>query len=276
MTAPDARLARKVQSAPQQITAAIRESIMDGTFLPGSRLPTEADMAEGFGVSRPTIREALRHLKSARVITAVRGRNGGHRVAEFSPRDLAMGAGSHLSFSLGAQRVTYSQFFEVRYELELLAARAAAQRRDAEDLARLDELVVLLDAHDDSRPSVRERALQYDLAFHRRLAECAHNPLLAAFESATVIAFQNANINLDEMGADELTAHLDEVLEAVRRGCAEDADAAMRRHLALSNPMCAVNGPGTGAEPWVRPWDQALTSDLLPLRGCMHEATIGA
>lgn len=255
MTASDARLARKVQSAPQQIAAAIRESIMDGTFLPGSRLPTEKDMAEGFGVSRPTIRAALRHLKDTRVITAARGRNGGHSVAEFSPRDLAREAGSHLTFALGAQQVTYGEFFEVRYELELLAARAAAQRRNREDLARLDELAILMDPSRDRGLSDRSRALRYDLAFHRRLAECAHNPLLSAFESATVIAFQNCDVNLDGMTVEELTAHLDEVLDAVRRGDADDAVDAMRRHLALSNVLCAVVGPPTVGEAPVGPWE---------------------
>jgi DNA-binding FadR family transcriptional regulator len=238
MRVSDARLARRVQSAPQQIAAAIRESIMDGTLLPGSRLPTEKDMAESFGVSRPTIREALRGLKHNRVITAVRGRNGGHSVAAVSPRDLASGPGAHFNFCLGPQQVTYGHFFEVRYELELLAARAAAVRRDDEDLARLDELSVLLDPLGDPGLSAHARALHYDLAFHRRLADCAHNPLLSAFESATVIAFQNSDVNLDDLSADELTVHLDDVLEAVRRRSPEDAVAAMRRHLARSNLLC--------------------------------------
>ncbi len=250
MTASDARLARKVQSAPQQIATAIRESIMDGTLLPGSRLPTEQDMAAGFGVSRPTIREALRHLKDNRVITAARGRNGGHRVAAVSPRDLASGPGTDLNFSIGPQQVTYGHFFEVRYELELLSARAAAVRRNDEDLARLDELAVLLDPTQDPGLSEHARALRYDLSFHRRLAECAHNPLLSAFESATVIAFQNSAVNLDDLTADELTGHLYDVLEAVRRGSAEDAVRAMRRHLALSNVLCATVGTGrSGSAP---------------------------
>lgn len=244
MTASEGRLARRVQSAPQQIAASIRESIMDGTLLPGSRLPTEKDMAEAFGVSRPTIREALRGLKHNRVITAARGRNGGHSVAAVSPRDLASGPGTHLDFCLGPQQVTYGHFFEVRYELELLAARAAAVRRDDDDLARLDELSVLLDPVRDPGLSAHARALHYDLAFHRRLADCAHNPLLSAFESATVIAFQNSDVNLDDLAADELTAHLDEVLEAVRRRSPEDAVAAMRRHLARSNVLCATAGTG--------------------------------
>ena len=54
--------ARPVRSAPEQIGNAVKEWILDGTIQPGDRLPTEEQMAKMFGVSRPTVREALREL----------------------------------------------------------------------------------------------------------------------------------------------------------------------------------------------------------------------
>ncbi|MFD0852721.1 GntR family transcriptional regulator, partial [Actinomadura adrarensis] len=77
---------KPVKSAPQQISEAIRQSILDGSLAPGAELPTEAEMAATFNVSRPTLREALRELHSGGLLVPGRGRGNHHRVAEFSPR----------------------------------------------------------------------------------------------------------------------------------------------------------------------------------------------
>jgi DNA-binding transcriptional ArsR family regulator len=75
MPEPPSRLpARPVRSAPEQISSAVREWILDGTLSAGDRLPSEEQMATMFGVSRPTVREALRELRSAHLLSSSRGR----------------------------------------------------------------------------------------------------------------------------------------------------------------------------------------------------------
>ena len=95
------RFNRKVQSAPQQIAALIKESILEGALGPGSKLPTEEEMTELFGVSRPTLRDALRDLRARHVLEAERGRNGGYRVGDLSLVTLGDSVGEFISLSLG-------------------------------------------------------------------------------------------------------------------------------------------------------------------------------
>ncbi len=242
MSDRDARLLKKVQSAPQQIATLIKEAILEGSLLPGARLPSEQEMAEDFGVSRPTIREALRHLKTGGVITTTRGRNGGNCISDFSATTLGLGMGQYMTLAIGASSLAYADILEVRSELELLSAETAAQRRTPEDLAALDELDSLRPTGAGQSCTVQE-ALRYDLAFHRRLAECSHNPLIVAFASATIIAFQDCGFDTAMFSAAGVLAHLDEVRQAVAEGDPGRAREAMRVHLSRSSAFCTRSVP---------------------------------
>ncbi|MDQ0379480.1 FadR/GntR family transcriptional regulator [Amycolatopsis thermophila] len=235
----DARLFKKVQTAPQQVATAIKEAILDGTLLPGARLPSEEEMAENFGVSRPTVREALRSLKQARVIIATRGRNGGHCVSDLSMEHFALGMGQYMTLAIGTERMGYRDIVEVRFELELLSARMAAQRRSPEDLDALADLERLRPTG-EMRSWTRQAALRYDLAFHRRLAECSHNPLIVSFVSSTIIAFQDCGVDIDEFDPTAVLAHIDDVRQAVVDGDPALAHEAMQRHLELAGDLCGI------------------------------------
>jgi DNA-binding FadR family transcriptional regulator len=219
--------ARPVRSAPEQIGNAVKEWILDGTIQPGDRLPTEEQMAKMFGVSRPTVREALRELRSAQLVTSARGRTGGYRVAEVSVQTLGAGVAEAISLSLRMQTLTYAQLFDVRVALELQAAASAAEQRTETDLERLRAALA-----DVLRlPADPETVLARDLAFHRALAEATHNPLLVGFAGATITAFRRFGSDVREIAAEEMTAHLDEVVAAVEAGDPEAARRAMRAHL---------------------------------------------
>jgi len=219
-----ARFGQPIKSAPQQIASAIKESIVDGTLAPGTRLPTEQELTELFGVSRPTLREALKELRAAQVLIAERGRNGGYRVAEFSPRSLAATVGEFVSLSIAARTTTYRQLFEVRLALEVLAAQSAARNRTDADLERLEAAL--------PRPDVDsfEKLLRDDIGFHRAVADASHNPLIIAYIGASSIAFQRFS-GLEESYSEGIVAHLDEVFAGVRDRDADRAGQAMDVHL---------------------------------------------
>jgi len=225
-----APFARAVLSAPQQIASAITNSILDGTLRPGDRLPSEEEMAALFGVSRPTVREAVRHLRMQHVLVSSRGRLGGYRVAEFSLRTLSAGLGELISLSLVIRTLSYAQLFEVRHALDLLASRLAAARRTPEDVERLRDA---LPGRNGILPEPADAAAD-DLAFHRVLAECTHNPLIVAFSAAATAAFRRFSADLHQAAPELVIAHLDEVLAAVADGDGQAAQEAMRRHLAYS------------------------------------------
>ncbi|HJZ38612.1 MAG TPA: winged helix-turn-helix domain-containing protein, partial [Solirubrobacterales bacterium] len=74
MTGTNRLRATQVLTLPEQIVAQVRESILDGSLGPGDRLPSEQAMAEMYGCSRPTVREAMRSLRADRILTSARGR----------------------------------------------------------------------------------------------------------------------------------------------------------------------------------------------------------
>lgn len=242
----DLRLRRKVQSAPQQVATAIREAILDGSLLPGSRLPSEEKMAGGFGVSRPTVRQALQQLKKAGAISATRGRHGGHSVTECDGDELTLGMGASMTLGIGARELTYRDIFEVRAELELLSAGSAARHRTDADLVTLTDLQRLLPAGDATTWTVPQ-ALRYDLAFHRQLAACSHNALILAFVSATIVAFQGCGIDPASFSAVDVLRHLDAVQDAVVARDGERARSAMARHLELPGALCGFSAAGSPA-----------------------------
>jgi DNA-binding FadR family transcriptional regulator len=219
---------RRVQSAPEQIAGSIRESILDGTLAAGDRLPSEQEMAAMYGVSRPTVREALRTLRADHVLVSSRGRTGGYRVAELSLQMLDTSVAEAITLSLSMKTLTYAQLFAVRYDLELRSAATAARHRTLEDLERLRAVVP--DA--DALPSAADDVLACDVAFHRALADCSHNPLLIGFAGATTTAFRRFGDDVQRVDPASMLAHLDEIVAAVEASDAAAAQEAMRRHLA--------------------------------------------
>jgi DNA-binding FadR family transcriptional regulator len=218
---------RHVRSAPEQISATIREWILEGTLRAGDRLPSEEKLADTFGVSRPTVRESLRELRAASLLTSTRGRTGGYRVAEMSVRTLGASVAEAISFSLSMQTLSPAQLFEVRSALEVQSAETAALRRSDADLIRLrDASTTLIDL-----PADPDDVLTRDLDFHRVLAEATHNPLIIGFAGATTSAFRHVASDVGAISAAEMVAHVDEVVEAVAARDAAAAGRAMRAHL---------------------------------------------
>lgn len=232
----DPRLNRKVQTAVQQISSLLAESILDGSLRPGDRLPPEEVMAENHGVSRPTMRLALRALRVKGATRVVRGPKGGHIVEEMAPTAIADGLSGRMSLALDGTDLTYGQISEVRGQLEALSAGLAAERRTERQLTDLFGLDDQLNMAPTDEGIGLDEAVRYDMHFHRRLAECTNNPLIVAFASGTIIAFQDREIDLLGLDGECLLVHLDEVRAAVADADPAAAQEAMRRHLVDALP----------------------------------------
>ena len=118
-------------SAHQVVTERLRHAIHIGTYLPGDKLPPERMLAQQLGVSRMTVREAVRVLRAEGYVSSRRGSAGGITVldqAEDSKR---------LRQALLGRMDELDDNFEFRIAVEGAAARLAAQRRTKDDLARL-------------------------------------------------------------------------------------------------------------------------------------------
>jgi GntR family transcriptional repressor for pyruvate dehydrogenase complex len=164
---------RRIRTAYEQVYDQLREMIFTGTLTDGHRLPNEVSLAEHFGVSRGTIREALRLLVSEGLLRTSKGTGGGSyvtlptvdHVSEFLERNIEV-----LSLT---DDVSLDEFLEARQLIEVFAVRQAALRRGDDDLARLRETM----SGDDGTRSTYELYLK-NKEFHMVLVDVCGNGLL--------------------------------------------------------------------------------------------------
>ena len=169
-----------------QIASAIRDAIVSGALIVDERLPSEAELAEQFAVSRPTVREALKRLAAQSLIRTQRGATGGAFVNRISfeaaqPQQITT---SILLLSMNA--VSFETACEARYALERACAPLSAQRRSPDHLAAMRAEI-----HRQSQPGLTDEAFcASDVAFHRALVDGAGNPVLSYQLAGAVEAMQ--------------------------------------------------------------------------------------
>ncbi len=196
----------------------LQREIRLGRLTPGQRLPPEREYAEQLGVSRVTLREALRVLEGEGVIEVKRGPGGGAFVKR--PE-----LGAHYRPSLNHQEALALQ--EFRMAVEPLAARRAATRISAEAVAALQaDLDRLAEVEDVGE------FRSIDSRFHLTLAEWADcRPLLEAVESARIAMFDT----LDGLDFDLVVPSTHDGHQTILRAIAEadpgGAEDAMRDHI---------------------------------------------
>jgi DNA-binding FadR family transcriptional regulator len=149
------------RGAAADVQAELQTHIEDGRYRRNERLPSEAELARAFGVSRPVIREALMSLQ-ALGLTASQTGKGTFVVSDRVSAPLFMG------------RYSPSHIREVRRCVEIPSARLAAERRTERDVGDLAALLARLEDADDPR-----RRNRLDADFHIAIAAAAGNPLMA-------------------------------------------------------------------------------------------------
>src|SRR3989440_3869755 len=214
--------------AYQLLADDLREQITSGQLRPGERLPTEPQLCVRSGVSRSTVREALRLLASQHLIVTTRGVTGGSYVAKPDAATLAESLSRGVNLMVSATPVGVCELMEVRDMLEVPAAGLAARRRTDADLAALAK--ALFDPVRDDTPT--KGAAQR--GFHESLVAATGNPVhellarpLYAVANATEIA-DRAPLRLwRSIDADHRA-----ILRAVTARDAVAAERAARIHLA--------------------------------------------
>ncbi|MGV9799265.1 FadR/GntR family transcriptional regulator [Mycobacterium sp. NPDC003449] len=166
-------------SAIDRTIDAIRGIIASGEILPGQQLPTERDLAARLGVSRNTVREAVRALSLVNIVESRRG--AGNFVTSLAPRLLLDSMSMLITLS---GRSTVLDLLAVRRVLEAEATAQAAARIDADGLARLQECLDEMHHNPQSGDGDVEAVTAADVRFHLTIAEIAGNPVLAALLEA--------------------------------------------------------------------------------------------
>ncbi len=166
---------RRIQSSYLQVAEQVRDLILRGDLVAGQRLPSEAEMAPLFGVSRSTIREALRILVTDGLLVTRRGVHGGTFVAELDPMHIAGVLDTAFNILAVTNQVGAADFLEAWRAIEAPAARLAARRRGGDVGEQLRDMSALLPA---SAP--RAARLQQATDFHFALLSASGNLLLEA------------------------------------------------------------------------------------------------
>jgi GntR family transcriptional repressor for pyruvate dehydrogenase complex len=170
----------------EEIADQIRRELSDRRLRAGDRLPPERMLAEQFGVSRNTLREALRSLENAGLLRLQKGATGGAFVRE-STGD-AIVTGLRDMFHLGA--IQPEHLTEARVLIESVAVRTACERATAEDLEALNANIA------SAARAARENIDFYDQAaihldFHRIIARGTKNPVIVIVMEALLDVMQH-------------------------------------------------------------------------------------
>ncbi len=226
----------------------IRRQILHGTLAPGTLLPPEHDLADQLGVTRPTVREALRGLESAGLIE----RGPRRRMAVTAPAKSVVITAMHEAIVLHG--ISYRELWEVGAALEPMSARLAATNVTPELLAAIK---ANLDRTSDSLDDPVALG-QADIEFHDLVAQASDNhALLLAREPLGALLFAAYATVLREIGPGTtkvgpnnrpleghrrlLDAHV-EIFDALERGDAEAAETWMTKHFTDFRRGCELAG----------------------------------
>jgi GntR family transcriptional repressor for pyruvate dehydrogenase complex len=206
------------------VTEAILEMIASNKLKPGDALPPERELGVQFDVSRTVIREAVRTLR-AKGLLEVKSGSGVRIVAV----DGATVRESMRHFVRGSS-LDYAKVDEVRRVLEVAAAGLAAERATEDDIARIDETIVLLEneCHD------LEKSVQHDLAFHRGLATATHNELFLVLHDSMgemLVEVRRRNLSRGPTERRLVVEMHRRIRDAVAAHDSDGAKHAMRNHL---------------------------------------------
>ncbi|MGQ4435881.1 MULTISPECIES: FadR/GntR family transcriptional regulator [unclassified Streptomyces] len=174
-----------VRRPREQVEKQLRDAIVSSSFKAGDRLPSEAELAREFQVSRSTVREALRVLVSEGLISKVPGAGGGSFVQSIDHDSLKSLLSGSLETILKFGSLSIDEVNAVRRMLEVPAAKEAAEHRTDAQAAELEHLIQRQNEMARNETDRRDPAL-YELgqSIYSLIAEASGNRLLASFVSA--------------------------------------------------------------------------------------------
>ena len=225
---------RRVRKAYEQVADQLRGLIMSGEIAPAQRLPNEAALAAQFGVSRPTIREALRELSAMSLIRTTRGANGGSFVTVPSAAHISDFLSANFSLLSQSEHVSLDDLLEARELLEVPAARLAAQRRTDGDLDKLRAAIP------GRSPDIgTEDQFIYNKDFHTALVLASGNTLLSIC-AQPVFSVLQTNLKRSRLGRSfhrRVTDDHRALVASVEAGDPQAAAEQMHEHLAFLHSL---------------------------------------
>jgi DNA-binding FadR family transcriptional regulator len=229
----DAMSVRRVRKAYEQVADQLRELIVSGKLERGERLPNETVLAREFGVSRATVREALRVLTAQSLIRTAKGAGGGTYVTLPTVDHVSEFLNSALELLAAAEHVTLDELLEAREALEVPAARMAALRRTD---AAIEELRATIPP-DPPKLSPTEEFV-YNADFHTSIIAASGNAFLM-MAAQPLFSILQTNLARSSLGARfhrNIHQHHRAIVAAIDAGDGARAEREMRLHLEYLRP----------------------------------------
>jgi DNA-binding FadR family transcriptional regulator len=201
-----------------------------GVYIGGQQLPTERDLAAMLGVSRTSVRDALKQLTASGYLEVRRGRKGGYFVLS----DWGPDSAQHVRRQLVARWSEFEHIFDARTLVEPMIARTAAARRSSDDIV---EMKAAVQAYVDA--ATRDASRVADTALHLAVARATHNPILVGM-SVDLRAKITLNLGAEPFSADArrtaIVQHA-ELVTAIVEERGDDAAEIAARHFAISEAL---------------------------------------
>ena len=212
-----------------RVATVLRRMFIRGEIAEGTMLPSESELMERFGVSRPTLREAFRVLESESLIVVQRGVHGGARVTRPRRETLARYAGLILEY----EGVTLKDVYDARMALETPMVVQLAKQRNAKVIAELEQIV---EAEEQLKPG--SDAVVQLTDFHVAIARLSGNKTLQIVSDMLHHIIVNANRSLQptegaraEQAIRRSAKTHRMALELIKAGDAEQVGELWKKHL---------------------------------------------
>jgi DNA-binding FadR family transcriptional regulator len=214
----------------QNVAGQIEDAILEQKYIPGNKLPPERELTKMLGVSRGTVREALRALEQKGLIEIRLGVNGGAMVKSLNTDQLS----ESLGLLIRHQKISLDHLAEFREGVEGNVAGLAAERAGKEDIRWLKKLLDEGKSHLDEEPLNWEAFVQVDEKFHIALPRIAQNPIYIS-----VLQMVHDNIHRyylsflpkEEPVQKENFQDLCDIVRAVEQGKANEARSLAMHHV---------------------------------------------
>jgi DNA-binding FadR family transcriptional regulator len=215
--------------ASEHIAREIRLYVERKGLKPGDRIGTENELAREFGVSRPTLREALRLLAGSHLIQVNQGRSGGIFVSATANESMGRNVSQAIATMLATESVSLHELLDARIYLEVPLAGLAAENADKDTVAELEAAIAAAEGQDPASDEFR----QADGHFHKTIADAAGNDLMVAFTSWILEVLQPSLVAYmgPALEGDDILDQHRRILRAIRRGQPAAAQRAMLQHI---------------------------------------------
>ncbi|OPY61122.1 MAG: Pyruvate dehydrogenase complex repressor [Syntrophorhabdaceae bacterium PtaU1.Bin034] len=209
----------------EEISAEIKRLIFSGVLKPGDRLPSEAELAGQFGVSRQTLREALRRLELSGFIATQKGAYGGPLIVD----TILVSMGELFVDAFQARKITTDELTKARLDIEKMVLTNIFEVKDRESIAVIREKV------DETTKKLEQgiRCFEDNIQFHRLLAGATKNSVFVILMESmmTVVAHFHSVLKMDMKTIRNAHRAHERILQAIESGDEQRAQEELKKDI---------------------------------------------